>query len=83
MLFFFFFPFSHFLLNLFGRERQDPKSNSSQKKSKYSPVSKRISSPAKIHHEDESSPERAAGHLESEYHRDNNDGSKKGREIKR
>ncbi|RDX99419.1 Serine/arginine repetitive matrix protein 1, partial [Mucuna pruriens] len=68
----------------YSRESRDPKMNSSQKISKHSPVSKRKGSPAKYRHEDEFSPERVAGHPASEYrHYDNNDWSKKGREIKR
>lgn len=64
----------------YSRERRDPKMNSSQKILKHSPASKRKGSPAKYGHEDEFSPERVAGHPASEQ---NNDWSKKGREIKR
>ena len=74
-------PFSHFLF-IFGRESRDPKMNSSQKISKHSPISKRKGSPAKFRHED-FSPERVSGHTASEHHYDNDDWSKKGREIKR
>lgn len=57
----------------YSRERKDPKSKFSQKKSKYSPpVSKRKDSPAKFHREEEFSPERAH----------NIDWSKKVRDIK-
>ncbi|GAU47978.1 hypothetical protein TSUD_87820 [Trifolium subterraneum] len=68
----------------YSRERRYPKSNSSEKKSSHSsPVSKRIGSSAKFHHEDELYPERAASHLDSEYnHYDNNKRSKKGQDIK-
>ncbi|KAL2328781.1 hypothetical protein Fmac_022208 [Flemingia macrophylla] len=67
-----------------SRECRDPKINSSQKISKYSPASKRKVSPAKYRHEDEFSPERVAGHPASEYHHhDINDGRKTGRDIKR
>ncbi|PNY11062.1 serine/arginine repetitive matrix protein, partial [Trifolium pratense] len=62
----------------YSRERRDPKSNSSEKKSRHpSPVSKRIGSSAKFHHEDEFYPERAASHED-----DNNKWSKKGQDIK-
>lgn len=68
----------------YSRESRDPKMNSLQKTSKYSPASKRKDSPAKSRHEDEFSPERLAGHPASESrHYDNNDWSKNGREIKR
>ncbi|CAJ2678903.1 unnamed protein product [Trifolium pratense] len=62
----------------YSRERRDPKSNLSEKKSRHpSPVSKRIGSSAKFHHEDEFYPERAASHED-----DNNKWSKKGQDIK-
>ncbi|KEH30184.1 SR-rich pre-mRNA splicing activator [Medicago truncatula] len=65
------------------RERKDPKSNSSEKKSRHSPVSKRIGSSAKFHDEDEFYPERAASHLASDTkHYDNNERNKKGQDIK-
>ncbi|KAJ1412343.1 PWI domain [Sesbania bispinosa] len=69
----------------YSRESRDSKSNSSRNKSKYSPpVRKRNDSPAKFHHEEECSPERTAGHLDSEYrgYDDNIDRNKKDREIK-
>lgn len=78
--------FSRSFICLLGRERKDPKSKFSQKKSKYSPpVGKRKDSPAKFHREEEFSPERAPGHLSSEYrgYDDDIDWSKKVREIKR
>ncbi|CAI8616629.1 unnamed protein product [Vicia faba] len=66
-----------------SRELRDPKSNSSEKKSRHSPVSKRIGSPAKFNDEDEFNPERVASHLASEYnHYDSNERSKKGQDIK-
>ncbi|XP_057456145.1 uncharacterized protein LOC130747280 isoform X3 [Lotus japonicus] len=55
---------------------RDPKSNSSQKKPKYSPVSKQKGSPAKFRHGDEFHPERRADRY------DNKDLSNKGQEIK-
>lgn len=67
----------------YSRERKDPKSNSSEKKSRHSPVSKRIGSSAKFHDEDEFYPERAASHLASDTkHYDNNERNKKGQDIK-
>ncbi|XP_058762660.1 uncharacterized protein LOC131636033 [Vicia villosa] len=67
----------------YSRELRDPKSNSSEKKSRRSPVSKRIDSPAKFNDADEFNPERAASHLASEYiHYDSNERSKKGQDIK-
>ncbi|WJX45778.1 hypothetical protein P8452_32636 [Trifolium repens] len=67
----------------YSRERRDPKSNSSEKKSRHSsPVSKRIGSSAKFHHEDEFYPERAASRVASEYDHDTNKWSKKGQDIK-
>lgn len=70
----FFCPF----LCLFDRESRNPKSNSSPKKSKYSPpVSRRNDSPSQFHNEKELSPVPEHGYD------DNIDRSKKGREIKR
>nr|XP_012573158.1 serine/arginine repetitive matrix protein 1 isoform X2 [Cicer arietinum] len=66
----------------YSRPQRDPKSNSSEKKSRHSPVSKRKGSPAKFHHEDDFYPEREAGHQASENnHYDKNEWSKKGQEI--
>jgi hypothetical protein len=75
--------FSLFFPYLSYRERRDPKSNSSEKKSRHSsPVSKRIGSSAKFHHKDGFYPERAASHVASEYNHDSNKWSKKGQDIK-
>lgn len=76
--------FSHSFFYLFGRESRDPKSKSSQKKSKYSsPFSKQKDSPAKFRDEEDFSSEKAAGRLSSgSRHYDNAYGSKKGRDIK-
>ncbi|XP_050901781.1 uncharacterized protein LOC127108360 isoform X2 [Lathyrus oleraceus] len=67
----------------YSRELRDPKSNSSEKKSRHSPVSKRIGSSAKFNDEDEFNLERAASHLASEYNQyDSNERSKQGQDIK-
>ncbi|KAF1885446.1 hypothetical protein Lal_00029335 [Lupinus albus] len=65
-------------------ENRDLKTTSSLKKSKYSsPIRKLKDSPAKICNVNEFSPERAAGHLASQYrHYDDTDWRKKSREIK-
>ncbi|KAE9593269.1 putative PWI domain-containing protein [Lupinus albus] len=68
----------------YSRENRDLKTTSSLKKSKYSsPIRKLKDSPAKICNVNEFSPERAAGHLASQYrHYDDTDWRKKSREIK-